>query len=85
MTLGVGELNQKGRASQNFILSLGLDIAHQFRKFFSERDCIKKRKAEKACDAAAKRRREVRRMAQNGGEERLQHPEGGEQFATGRF
>ena len=57
VTLGVGELNQKGRASQNFILSLGLDIAHQFMKFFSERDCIKKRKAEKACDAAAKRRR----------------------------
>ncbi|XP_035825594.1 uncharacterized protein LOC118477666 [Aplysia californica] len=83
--LGVGEFNQGARATHYFLQELGLTIGVNTRKCGGQRDSIRKRKAEKANESVAKRRRDIRRTAQLREEQRLIEAEGGEQYSAGGF
>lgn len=83
--IGVGEFNKGSQASQNFLSALGFRIGFMTKKFGEKRDQERKRKAEKAIETIAKKRREVRRLAQTREEERLLELEGGAQYEAGGF
>ena len=85
VSVGVGEFNKGAQASQNFLEALGLTVGCLTKKFGEKRDQERKRQAEKAIETIAKKRREVRRLAQSREEERFVELEGGAQYKAGGF